>query len=253
MESTMTKPIVELRDVHKEYRQGKLEVMAVNGVDLTIQAGEFTAICGPSGSGKTTLLNLIGCLDTPTKGGIRVGGEDVSRLSDSALADLRLRRIGFVFQAYNLVPVLTAFENVELVLALQGVPAAQRKKRVLAILEEVGLLDLRDRRPMDMSGGQQQRVAVARAVVADPQLVLADEPTANLDSHTGAALLQMMADLNREHQVTFLFSTHDPMVMDFSRRIVRIVDGRIASDESKTHGAGDRSPSGDRSTVAEEA
>jgi putative ABC transport system ATP-binding protein len=253
MESTLTQPIVELRDVHKEYRQGKLEVQAVNGIDLTIQAGEFTAICGPSGSGKTTLLNLIGCLDTPTKGSVRVGGQDVSRLSDSALADLRLRRIGFVFQAYNLVPVLTAFENVELVLALQGVPSAQRRKRVLAILEEVGLLELRDRRPMDMSGGQQQRVAVARAVVADPQLVLADEPTANLDSHTGAALLQMMADLNREHQVTFLFSTHDPMVMDYSRRIVRIVDGKVASDESKARGAGDRPASGDDSPAADEA
>ena len=145
----MSQPIVELLDVHKEYRQGKLEVMAVNGIDLTIQAGEFTAICGPSGSGKTTLLNLIGCLDTPTKGLVRVGGQDVSRLSDSALADLRLRRIGFVFQAYNLVPVLTAFENVELVLALQGVGSAQRRKRVLAILDEVGLADLRDRRPME--------------------------------------------------------------------------------------------------------
>ncbi len=236
----MSQPIIDLKDVHKDYQQGKLEVRAVNGIDLTIEAGEFTAICGPSGSGKTTLLNLIGCLDTPTRGSVRVDGTDVSKCSDSALADLRLRKIGFVFQAYNLVPVLTAFENVELVLALQGVAAGERKKRVLAILEEVGLLELRNRRPMDMSGGQQQRVAVARAVVANPKLVLADEPTANLDSHTGAALLQMMADLNREHQVTFLFSTHDPMVMDFSRRIVRIVDGQISSDEVKTHGAGDR-------------
>ncbi|MBU1241855.1 ABC transporter ATP-binding protein [Myxococcota bacterium] len=238
----MSHPIVELQDVHKEYKQGKLEVKAVNGIDLTIEPGEFTAICGPSGSGKTTLLNLIGCLDTPTRGSVHVDGKDVSRLSDSALADLRLRKIGFVFQAYNLVPVLTAFENVELVLALQGVPAAERKKRVLDILDEVGLSELRHRRPMDMSGGQQQRVAVARAVVANPKLVLADEPTANLDSHTGAALLQMMADLNREHQVTFLFSTHDPMVMDYSRRIVRIVDGKISSDDTKAHGAGDRVP-----------
>ena len=253
MESTKTQPIVELQDVRKEYRQGHLEVQAVNGIDLTIQAGEFTAICGPSGSGKTTLLNLIGCLDTPTKGRVLVGGRDVSSLSDSALADLRLRQIGFVFQAYNLVPVLTAFENVELVLALQGVPAAQRKKRVLSILEEVGLLELRDRRPMDMSGGQQQRVAVARAVVANPRLVLADEPTANLDSHTGAALLQMMADLNREHQVTFLFSTHDPMVMDYSRRIVRIVDGKISTDETKARGAGDRAPEGAGPPAEEEA
>ncbi len=229
----MTQAIVECKEVHKDYQQGKLQVKAVNGIDLIIEPGEFTAICGPSGSGKTTLLNLIGCLDVPTAGSVFIDGKDVSKLSDADQARLRLHQIGFVFQAYNLVPVLTAFENVELVLALQNVPAAERKKRVLAILEEVGLSDLKNRRPMDMSGGQQQRVAVARAVVANPKLVLADEPTANLDSSTGAALLRMMGDLNREHNVTFLFSTHDPMVMDFSRRIVRIVDGKVSSDETK--------------------
>lgn len=225
--------IVKLVDVHKEYVQGKLRVKAVDGVDLTVEAGEFTAICGPSGSGKTTLLNLIGCLDAPTQGRIELDGRDVTHLPDSALAALRLHRIGFVFQAYNLVPVLTAYENVELVLALQGVPAAERRRRVMDILAEVGIADLARRRPMDMSGGQQQRVAVARAVVARPSLVLADEPTANLDSHTGAALLEMMRNLNREHGVTFLFSTHDAMVMEFSRRIVRIADGKIVSDETR--------------------
>jgi len=235
-------PLVKLTGVHKEYAQGKLRVKAVDGVDLAISAGEFTAICGPSGSGKTTLLNLIGCLDSPTAGRIELSGRDVTALPDSALAELRLRRIGFVFQAYNLVPVLTAYENVELVLALQGVGAAERRRRVMDILDEVGIADLASRRPMDMSGGQQQRVAVARAVVARPSLVLADEPTANLDSHTGAALLEMMRRLNRDHGVTFLFSTHDAMVMDFSRRIVRIADGRIVADETRPESTGPQNP-----------
>lgn len=225
--------LVKLTGVSKEYVQGKLRVTAVNGVDLTISAGEFTAICGPSGSGKTTLLNLIGCLDAPTAGRIEFDGRDITNLPDSALAELRLHRIGFVFQAYNLVPVLTAYENVELVLALQKIPTTERKRRVMDILAEVGIADLAARRPMDMSGGQQQRVAVARAVVARPRLVLADEPTANLDSHNGAALLEMMQRLNRDHGVTFLFSTHDAMVMDFSQRIVRIADGRIVADEKR--------------------
>lgn len=225
--------LVKLTGVSKEYVQGKLRVTAVDSVDLMISAGEFTAICGPSGSGKTTLLNLIGCLDTPTAGRIEFDGRDITNLPDSALAELRLHRIGFVFQAYNLVPVLTAYENVELVLALQKVPTTERKRRVMDILAEVGIADLAARRPMDMSGGQQQRVAVARAVVACPRLVLADEPTANLDSHNGAALLEMMQRLNRDHGVTFLFSTHDAMVMDFSQRIVRIADGRIVADEKR--------------------
>ena len=211
--------LVKLTGVSKEYVQGKLRVTAVDSVDLMISAGEFTAICGPSGS---TLLNLIGCLDTPTAGRIEFDGRDITNLPDSALAELRLHRIGFVFQAYNLVPVLTAYENVELVLALQKVPTTERKRRVMDILAEVGIADLAARRPMDMSGGQQQRVAV-----------LADEPTANLDSHNGAALLEMMQRLNRDHGVTFLFSTHDAMVMDFSQRIVRIADGRIVADEKR--------------------
>ncbi len=229
----MSEPIVELEEVTKTYEQGKIQVPALRGISLRVEPGEFTAVVGPSGSGKTTLFNLIGGLDTPTSGRVLVAGRDLGALSRSELADLRLHRIGFVFQAYNLVPVLTAYENTELVLALQGVPAAERRKRVLAILEEVGLKGLERRRPFEMSGGQQQRVAVARAVVAGPAIVLADEPTANLDSTTGAALLDMMLELNRERGTTFLLATHDPMVMERARRVVRIVDGKVAGDESR--------------------
>ena len=225
--------IVELEQVTKTYRQGKVDVPALRGIDLTVEEGEFTVVCGPSGSGKTTLFNVIGGLDRPTSGTVKVAGRDLSRMSQGQLARLRLFEIGFVFQAYNLVPVLTAYENAELVLALQGVGAAERRERVLRVLDEVGLKGLERRRPYEMSGGQQQRVAVARAVVARPKIVLADEPTANLDSATGAALLDMMLQLNERHGTTFLLATHDPMVMERARRLVRIVDGQVASDERR--------------------
>jgi len=230
----MTKEnIVELHDVTKIYRQGTIDVHALNGVDLTIPTGNFAAVSGPSGSGKTTLFNMIGGLDRPSTGTVVVEGQDLSVLSQSALAKLRLFKVGFVFQAYNLVPVLTAYENAELVLAMQGMPPAERRKRVTKILTEVGLKDMMHRRPYEMSGGQQQRVAVARAVVAHPTIVLADEPTANLDSKTGGALLDMMRSLNDHHGTTFLLATHDPMVMERASRVIHMVDGAIANDTRK--------------------
>ncbi len=222
--------IVETRRLTKLYHQGAVEVQALRGVDLVIAPGEFTAICGPSGSGKTTLLNLIGGLDRPTSGEVWVDGVELGTLGRRALSALRRDRIGFVFQAYNLMPVLTAFENAEIVLSLQGVDPAERRKRVQAVLADVGLVGLDDRRPDELSGGQQQRVAIARAIVPSPAIVLADEPTANVDSETAERLLDLMASLNRERGITFLFSTHDPRVMARARRIVRVVDGRIESD-----------------------
>ncbi len=225
--------IVQLTAVAKTYRQGVIDVPALTQVDLAIEAGEFTALAGPSGSGKTTLLNVIGGLDQPTSGKVVVDGTDLASLSSGALADLRLKRIGFVFQAYNLIPVLSAEENVEFVMLLQGVDAAERRRRAHAVLDEVGLDGLYARRPAELSGGQQQRVAVARAIAASPALVLADEPTANLDSHTGEGLLDLMAEMNRVHGVTFVFSTHDTMVMDRARRLVRLRDGRIETDERR--------------------
>jgi len=225
--------IVELAGVSKVYRQGRVDVHALRGLDLEVQAGEFTAICGPSGSGKTTTLNLIGALDVPTAGRVSLEGRDLSRMSRRQLSELRRDRIGFVFQAYNLMPVLTAFENAEIVMAVQGVPSAERRRRVTALLREVGLEGLEDRRPSELSGGQQQRVAIARAIAASPAVVLADEPTANVDSETADRLLAIMEKLNAEHGVTFLFSTHDPRVMDRARRLVRMVDGRVASDEAR--------------------
>ena len=225
--------IVELDDVTKIYRQGALEVQALRGLSLTIETGEFSTLCGPSGSGKTTALNLIGALDRPTKGAVRLEGRDLADLSRRELSHLRRDRIGFVFQAYNLMPVLTAYENAEVVLSLQGIAEDVRKKRVLELLAEVGLEGLADRRPDELSGGQQQRVAIVRAIAADPAIVLADEPTANVDSETAENLLDIMEQLNRERGVTFLFSTHDPRVMARARRIVRIVDGRVESDERR--------------------
>jgi len=225
--------IVEVIGVEKVYRTDHVATQALRGVDLAIGAGEFTAIAGPSGSGKTTLLNLIGCLDLPTAGRITVAGRDVGQLSAAELSDLRRDRIGFVFQAYNLIPVLTARENVEFVMLLQRVPEKERAGRAEAILREVGLADYLDRRPTEMSGGQQQRVAVARAIASEPALVLADEPTANLDSTTGAALLDLMRSLNEEKGITFVFSTHDRMVMDRARRLVSLHDGRVAADEAR--------------------
>ncbi len=227
---------VELVDVTKQYRQGALDVFALRGLSLRIGKGEFTTLCGPSGSGKTTTLNLIGALDRPTSGRVALEGCDLAPLSRRALSHLRRDRIGFVFQAYNLMPVLTAYENAEIVLALQGVEAAERRRRVLELLADVGLEGLEDRRPDQLSGGQQQRVAIARAIASDPAIVLADEPTANVDSETAEKLLDLMEQLNRERGVTFVFSTHDPRVMERARRVVRIVDGRVDSDESARSG-----------------
>ncbi|MDF1562049.1 MAG: ABC transporter ATP-binding protein [Deltaproteobacteria bacterium] len=228
------KPIVEIAGVTKTYEQGKLEVKALRGLDLTVAAGEFTAICGPSGSGKTTALNLIGALDRPTTGSIRLEGIDLATQSRKALSRIRRDRIGFVFQAYNLMPVLTAYENAEIVLAVQGVSKEERRETVMRLLKEVGLEGLEDRRPNELSGGQQQRVAIARAIASNPAVVLADEPTANVDSETAEKLLAIMEEMNRLHGVTFIFSTHDPRVMDRAHRLVRLVDGQVAADERKS-------------------
>ena len=222
--------LVRVHAVTKIYRTGRVETRALRGVSLTLQEGEFTALAGPSGSGKTTLLNLIGGLDAPTQGDIEVAGVRLTDLSADALADFRLRNLGFVFQTYNLIEVLTALENVEFPLLLQRVPARERQQRARQMLEQVGLGDLLHRRPPELSGGQQQRVAVARALVTHPRLVLADEPTANLDSETGLQLIRLMEDLNRRLGVTFLFSTHDPRVLEAARRVIRLRDGRILED-----------------------
>jgi putative ABC transport system ATP-binding protein len=224
-------PIVEVCDVTKIYRQGEIEVVALHALSLTIQAGEFTAICGPSGSGKTTLLNLIGALDQPTSGEVILDGHRLGAMSRKQLSELRRDRIGFVFQAYNLMPVLTAYENAELVLTLQGVDEALRRERVMGLLKEVGLEGMESRRPDELSGGQQQRVAIARAIASNPAVVLADEPTANVDSETAEKLLDLMEQLNSERGVTFVFSTHDPRVMARARRLVRIVDGQVETDD----------------------
>jgi len=226
--------VVEVESVTKRYEEkGQPPADALRGVSMQVEKGEFMALAGPSGSGKTTLLNLIGGLDAPSGGSIRVDGKDISWMGRSELADLRRDRIGFVFQAYNLVPVLTARENAEYVMELQGVPAAERRRRVDELFGRIGLSALASSRPLKMSGGQQQRVAVARAIVSQPAVVLADEPTANLDQHTGAALVDLMRELNRERGITFIFSTHDPMVLERADRVVRLVDGQIAGDERK--------------------
>jgi len=221
---------VVCRKLGKVYRQNTIAVHALADIDLEIPRQDFLCLSGPTGSGKSTLLNLIGGLDKPTSGEVEVDGIRLASLDKGALAKLRLRRIGFVFQAYNLIPVLTARENVEFVMQLQGVPAEQRAEKAMAILKEVGLSDLADRRPGELSGGQQQRVAVARAIVSEPSLVLADEPTANLDSRTAQALMELLVHMNTEHNVTFVFSTHDKLVMDFSRRLIKLHDGRIVED-----------------------
>jgi putative ABC transport system ATP-binding protein len=226
----MTEWAVELKDVKKTYRTGPFEVPALRGISLRVVPGEFLAIAGPSGSGKTTLLNIIGGLDRAESGEVLVEGKDLQLLSSGELARLRLQRLGFVFQAYNLLPVLTALENAEFTLLLQGVPVEQRKERVQKLFSEIGLGGLEDRRPGELSGGQQQRVAVARAIVTEPALILADEPTANLDSVTATALLEVMEQLNRAHGTTFIYATHDPQVMERARRLIRLHDGQIASD-----------------------
>src|SRR3989338_8057659 len=225
-----TEHTVVCRGVSKVYRQDAVAVPALTDVALEIPKQDFVCLSGPSGSGKTTLLNLIGGLDRPTSGEISVDGRRIDLMDKGELAELRLRRIGFVFQAYNLIPVLSARENVEFVMQLQGVSAPERAARARAILKEVGLEGLEDRRPGELSGGQQQRVAVARAIVSEPSLVLADEPTANLDSKTAPSLMDLMRQLNEEKGVTFVFSTHDAMVMERARLLVRLKDGQIVGE-----------------------
>ena len=217
-------------DLCKTYRQGDQDIKALDHVSIEIEEGGFVCLSAPSGGGKTTLLNAIGGLDIPDSGEVWVGGQRIDQMSKGELADLRLSSIGFVFQAYNLIPVLTAQENVEFVMQVQGIAAAQRRAKSLAILDEVGLKGLENRRPAEMSGGQQQRVAVARAIVSRPALVLADEPTANLDSKTSDELMKLFTELNEHHNTTFVIATHDQRVMGYARRLVRMLDGRIVDD-----------------------
>lgn len=229
----------KLTDVEKKYTVGAIEVPAVRGVSLKIESGDFMAIAGPSGSGKTTLLNLLGVLDTPTSGTIEIGGSSIEGLKPKALADFRNTHLGFVFQTFNLIPVLTAHENVEFPLHLKGISdRAERSRKVEEILEDVGLAGLSDRRPNELSGGQQQRVAVARALVKEPTLVLADEPTANLDSGTAEEIMALMKEMNEKKGTTFVFSTHDPLVMKHARRLVKLRDGMIEADERRGNGRG---------------
>ncbi len=224
---------VSLRNVGKTYRLDTVTVPALSAVSIDIRPGRFTVLCGPSGSGKTTLLNMMGCIDRPDAGEIQVDGQAVQAMTDDALSDFRARRIGFVFQNFNLLPVLTAFENVEYPLVLAAVPAAQRKERVRALLDAVGLADRAGNRPGQLSGGQRQRVAIARALATEPALVLADEPTANLDSQTGAEIIALMRRLQRERGASFVFSSHDPMVLAQADDVVRIRDGRIDAIEHR--------------------
>lgn len=225
--------VIDAHKVTKVYNEKKIPVKAVDGVHLHIERGEFIALVGPSGSGKTTLLNMIGGLDHPTEGQVIINGTDITEMGDSKLINFRLNNIGFVFQSYNLIPVLTAKENVEFIMLLQNKNKKEREKRVLDLLREVGLEDKVNSRPSELSGGQQQRVAVARALASKPQFVLADEPTANLDSKSAANLLDIMARLNKEENMTFVFSTHDQRVIDKARRVITLVDGKIASDEKR--------------------
>ncbi|MEA3494670.1 MAG: ABC transporter ATP-binding protein [Bacteroidota bacterium] len=225
--------IIETKNVHKIYDQESIPVHAVNGIDLNIKEGEFTAIVGPSGSGKTTFLNMIGGLDNPTDGEIIIDGENISNLSQRKKIDFRMKKIGFVFQSYNLIPVLTAGENVEFVMHLQGKSKKERNERVMELIKSVGLEGKEKVRPNKLSGGQQQRVAVARALASKPKFILADEPTANLDSKSTATLLDIMERLNKEENITFIFSTHDERVVKKARRVITIEDGKIVTDENK--------------------
>ena len=225
--------MVEVKELHKDYRVRKVLFPALRGVSTVIQDGEFTAIAGPSGSGKTTLLNIIGCLDSPTKGTVYIDGTDTATLTTREKANLRKNQIGFVFQTFNLIPVLTAFENVEIPLLLLDTKDDENRGRVAGILEEVGLAEYLHRKPNEMSGGQQQRVAIARALVKQPSLVLADEPTANLDSTTAREILGLMQELNKKFHTTFVFSTHDQLVMDYAERIISLRDGKIVDDKRK--------------------
>ncbi|MFT5724365.1 MAG: putative ABC transport system ATP-binding protein [Bacteroidia bacterium] len=222
--------VIQTKNLSKVYSEGPIPVNAVNDVTLNIEEGEFTAVVGPSGSGKTTLLNIIGGLDRPTKGSVKVDGVELSGMNENNLIKFRLENIGFVFQSYNLIPVLTAKENTEFIMLLQGTPEKTRNERVHQLLSEVGIAEQADKRPSEMSGGQQQRVAVARALASRPKFVLADEPTANLDSKSAENLLDLMLKLNKEENVTFIFSTHDQRVIDRARRVVTLEDGKIVND-----------------------
>lgn len=226
-------PLIELKNLSKVYHTTAVPVQAVKDVNLNVEKQEFTAIVGPSGSGKTTLLNLIGGLDKPTKGSVSIEGQDIATLKSNKLIEYRLHHIGFVFQAYNLIPVFTAKENVEFIMLLQGISKSEREKRAVELLNAVGLADRANSRPSQLSGGQQQRVAVARALASRPNFVLADEPTANLDSQAAEALLDLMVQLNENFKMTFVFSTHDPRVIKRARRIVTLEDGAVKSDETE--------------------
>ncbi len=225
--------VIETRDLCRYFGDEDIRVKALDHVSIEITRGEFTAVIGPSGSGKTTLLHLVGGLDNPTAGQVLLSGTNIADMSGAALSDFRRDHIGFVFQAYNLIPVLSASENIEYIMLLQGVAAAERQRRVKEMLALVGLEGLGERRPRHLSGGQQQRVAVARAMASNPDLILADEPTANLDSATGIALLDIMRDLNQNHGMTFVFSTHDQKIMDRAQRLIYLEDGQVVRDESK--------------------
>ncbi|MCB9683090.1 MAG: ABC transporter ATP-binding protein [Alphaproteobacteria bacterium] len=224
-------PVLQLEQVTRTYRQGEVDVHALRGLDLSVGSGEFTAMVGPSGSGKTTALNLAGALDVPTSGRVLLEGTDLASLAAHQRSRIRRDRIGFIFQAYNLIPVMSAFENAASVLALQGVSEAEQRDRVMPLLAELGIEQLAHRRPDQLSGGQQQRVAIARAIAAKPAIVLADEPTANVDSTTAERLLDVMERLNQHHGVTFLFSTHDDRVVAHARRVVTLMDGRVHHDD----------------------
>lgn len=227
----MSERIIVAEHVTKEFHTGEVMINALRGVDLTIARGEFTAIAGPSGSGKTTLLNIISGLDTPTSGSVSLAGRDMTTMSSTELSNYRRDHIGFIFQSYNLIPVLSVRENIEYIMLLQGVSEATRSERVREILQDVGLSGMESRRPPQLSGGQQQRVAIARAMVSKPDIILADEPTANLDSETGSSLLDIMRHLNEKHGMTFVFSTHDQMIMQQARRLVTLRDGSVHADE----------------------
>ncbi|MFC1489982.1 ABC transporter ATP-binding protein [Candidatus Latescibacterota bacterium] len=224
---------IQMTGVKKYFHEGEHVVHAVDGVDITLKKGEFAALAGPSGSGKTTLLNLVGGLDKPDSGSISIADSMLNDKSDNELTELRLHNIGFVFQAYNLIPVLTAYENVQFVLQIQGVPDNEHRDRIMTVFHSLGLEGLENRFPTQLSGGQQQRVAVARAIIGKPAIILADEPTANLDSETSEKLLKMMRQLNEQENVTFLFSTHDPMVIEQARRVINMRDGKINNEEFK--------------------
>lgn len=223
--------LIELKSVSKIYPLGSQQVIAVDDLSLQIETGEFTVLAGPSGSGKTTLLNMIGCLDRPSRGQVWLAGQEVGQAQAKPLALLRLHQIGFIFQSYNLIPVLTAAENAEFTLMLQGIGKLERRQQILQLFDELGLAGLADRKPSDLSGGQQQRVAIARAIASKPAVILADEPTASLDSQASEELLALMKRLNQEQAATFIFSSHDPLVISHARRVVQLRDGRLESDQ----------------------